>query len=124
MRRRLGAAALIVVMVLGTAGAALGHAGLKGSSPRKGAVLKRPPAKVVLAFSEPVGRVVSVHATRGGRGELVRRARIDPRNASRVRITLARPGRRAWAGRYRIAWRVVSADGHVVRGVLVYRVRR
>lgn len=124
MRRRTAAAALTSAALLAGAATASAHAGLASSSPRQGSVLKRPPVRASLTFTEPVGRIVSVRVTRNGGGNLLRAARLDPRDASRVVAVVARPGRRAWAGRYRIAWRVRSADGHLVRGVVGYRVRR
>jgi methionine-rich copper-binding protein CopC len=125
VRRRIVVAATIsVAAALGASGTAWAHAALEASAPRQGAVLKRPPARASLTFSEPVGRIVSVRVTRNGRGNLARAARIAPRDAARVVVSLRRPGRRAWAGRYRIVWRVRSADGHVIRGVVGYRVRR
>lgn len=123
-RRHAAVVTLSLALALGAASGATAHSGLETTSPRQGAVLNRPPAAATLTFSAPLGRVGTVRVMRNGRGNLVRRARLHPRDAARVVVALRRPGRRAWAGRYRIVWRVTAADGHIMRGVVAYRVRR
>ncbi|WP_217913134.1 copper resistance CopC family protein [Miltoncostaea marina] len=102
---------------------ATAHTGLEASTPRHGATVARVPATVTLTFAGPLTRVDAVRVTRDGRGDLVRRARLDPRDARRVVVSLTRPGRRAQAARYRVVWRVRGADGHALRGVVAFRVR-
>lgn len=116
-------AAASCIAALGAA-AALGHSGVESSTPRAGAVLARSPATVTIRFSGPVARIGTVRATRNGDGDLVKSARISPRDATRVVVRLKRPGPRKQAGSYRVAWRVTGADGHAVSGVIPFRVRR
>jgi methionine-rich copper-binding protein CopC len=103
--------------------AALGHTGVESSTPRSGAVLERTPARVTITFEGPLARVGRVTATRNGDGNLVKRARLSPRDASRLVVELKRPGPKKRAGAYRVVWRVTGGDGHTIRGVIGYRVR-
>jgi methionine-rich copper-binding protein CopC len=105
------------------AGTALGHTGVESSTPRSGAVLERPPARATIVFAGPLARVGRVTATRNGEGNLVKRAYLSPRDASRVVVELKRPGPRRRAGAYRVVWRVTGGDGHSLSGVIGYRVR-
>jgi copper transport protein len=120
------AAALTAASCVAALGAtsALGHSGVESSSPRSGAVLERTPAQVTITFAGPVARVGTITATRNGRGHLVKRAYLSPRNASRVVVELKRPGPKKQPGAYRVSWRVTGSDGHAVRGVIGFRVRR
>jgi methionine-rich copper-binding protein CopC len=124
MRTR-AAAALAAATCAASLGAAsaFGHTGVESSSPKSGAVLARTPARVTITFAGPVLRVGTITATRNGQGNLVKRAYRSPRAASRVVVELKRPGPRKQAGAYRVIWRVTGSDGHVVRGVIGFRVR-
>jgi len=125
MRLRI-AAALAAASCMAAFGAAtaLGHDEIESTSPKSGAVLARTPALVVLAFEEPIGRLGAVTATRNGQGNLVKSARTAPRDASRVVVRLKRPGPKKQAGTYRVNWRITSDDGHAVRGVVTFRVKK
>ena len=94
------------------AGVAIAHDEVESTSPAKGAVLAKLPAKVSMTLGEAVGRLDSVTVTRNGRGNLVASSRIDPAKAARVVATLKRPGARWWPGTYRVTWKVTGADGH------------
>ncbi|MFE9842023.1 copper resistance CopC/CopD family protein [Streptomyces goshikiensis] len=118
----LTALALVVAvfaLVLGGAGAAFAHAGLSGSDPADGAVLKAAPQYVTLTFTESVSfsddsvRVLSPQ-----------NERVNPRparhvdgkdNTARVELSGKLP-----QGTYTVAWRVVSADGHPISGAFVF----
>lgn len=102
---------------------ALGHAEAVSMTPKHGTTLTRVPAQMTVTFGEPIGRLGAVRVTRNRAGNLVKGARIAPANARRAVITLKRPGPRKQAGLYRLTWRVTSADGHPVSGVVVFRVR-
>ena len=102
--------------------AALGHTGVESSSPRDGATLSRLPARVVLTFAEPIPRVRGVVVRRNGKGNLAAKVARDPGDASRVLVTLRRPGLKWQAARYRVNWRITSADGDPVAGVVAFRV--
>ncbi|MFD9267209.1 copper resistance CopC/CopD family protein [Streptomyces goshikiensis] len=109
----------VFALVLGGAGAASAHAGLSGSDPADGAVLKAVPQYVTLTFTESVSfsddslRVLSPE-----------NERVNPRparhvdgkdNTARVELSGKLP-----QGTYTVAWRVVSADGHPISGAFVF----
>ena len=113
MTARIVAAALAVAACAAIgAGVAAAHDEVEATSPVRGAVLTRLPAKVSMTFGETVGRLNAVRVTRNGRGNLVGSSRIDAGNAARVVVTLKRPGVKWWPGTYRVTWRITGADGH------------
>jgi methionine-rich copper-binding protein CopC len=88
------------------------HDEVTRTTPARGAVLKNLPPRVSMTFGETVGRLDEVTIARNGRGDFVRSARIDPRNASRVVAVLERRGGKARKGAWKVTWRITSADGH------------
>lgn len=111
-------AALLVAGLLATTlrpgpVAAAVHAHLVSSSPAAGDTLRQPPGEIRLVFSEPVEAVLAgVRLVRPDGSILELVARADPAD---VRVVVA-PLPALDAGGYRVAWRVVSADGHAVSG--------
>ena len=124
MSARTIAATLAAALCLG-AGAtmALAHTEVESSSPRDGATLSRLPARVVLTFGGPIA-VRTVVVKRNGKGNLAKTVARDPRDATRVLVTLKRPGLKWQAGRYRVNWVITATDGDAVSGVLAFRVVR
>ncbi|MFD8883916.1 copper resistance CopC/CopD family protein [Streptomyces erythrochromogenes] len=113
--------AAILALVLGGAGSAFAHAGLRGSDPAEGSVLATAPKQVTLTFTESVGfsddslRVLSPE-----------NARVNPRPAQHVdgkdntaRVELSD---KLAQGTYTVAWRVVSADGHPISGAFIFSI--
>ena len=123
MSTRTRAAALAVVALAGSAGVAVAHDEVEGTTPARGAVLRVLPAKVSMTFGETVGRLDKVAITRNGKGDFGKRAGIDPRNAARVVATIKRPGARFRKGLWKVTWRVTSADGHKQVLTAGFRVR-
>lgn len=111
---KLRAAALAAVALAGAAGVgvAVAHDEVEGTTPARGAVLRNLPPKVSMTFGEAVGRLDKVTITRNGKGNFLKSAQIDPRNAARVVAVLKRPGGKARRGAWKVTWRVTSADGH------------
>jgi copper transport protein len=95
------------------------HATLVSSEPAANSRLASSPTRVRLVFSEPVegklGRI-SLHPTTGA--VITLRAGADPRD---VHAVIA-PVDALAPGRYRVDWRVVSADGHPVDGTFAFTV--
>jgi copper transport protein len=100
--------------------AAWAHAALVRTIPTASVVVNRPPPVVLLTYSEAVEprfAVVSV-TDAGGHLEtagLPRRSAADPK-------TLVVPLRRVPQGWYLVYWRVISVDGHPVRGAFTFAV--
>ncbi len=112
--------AAIVVGVAALAAPANAHAVLESSAPGDGAVLARPPTRISLHFSEPVGllpgSVIVVDA---------RKRRVDSSEATHGRTPAdveAKVNEHLPEGSYVVSWRVVSADTHPVHGAFVFSV--
>ena len=94
-----------------------GHSALRSAVPADQAVLDHGPTEIVLTFNEEINpRFTQLALSRSG--SLVP---TEPATASGavLRTRLADPG----PGAYRIAFRVVSADGHPISGETTFTVR-
>lgn len=103
------------VVSVATAPPASAHDALVSTSPADGSRVRTMPAEVVLTFEEPpaaVGSSVLVTGPRGG---------VQHGTPQAVGVTLHQSlGAGAPAGRYWVAWRITSGDGHVVSGTFVF----
>ena len=117
--RRLALLPVVVGLVLATAGAASAHANLVATTPGVGASLDRAPSRIVLRFDEPVETVsgaVRVYTVGGDSVPVgVAEQLTDLEVATDLPDALA-------PGTYTVAWRVVSADSHPLRGAFVFAV--
>jgi copper resistance protein C len=105
---------LAVLAVVGGAGPAVAHASLVGSDPADGSTVRTAPRTVTLTFSEDI-RTGFIGVTAPD-GSAVKTAAT--RTAGRdVRADLSKSDQR---GRYTVAYRVVSADGHPVSGSITF----
>lgn len=99
---------------------AVAHAGLERTLPVAGSVVREPPPRVTLWFSqrlEPAFSTVRVLSSNGERvddGD----ARIDATDARMFSVSL----RKLSPGTYRVRWRVLSVDTHVVEGDFTFDV--
>ena len=112
------ASATLVLLGLCVVGAppAVAHSDLRSAVPAAGSTLSAPPRSVTLKFSEPVRDGFSRVAVTGAQGEVVSAGDATvsgPQVEQAVRLRAAGP--------YTVAYRVVSADGHVVQGRLDFR---
>jgi copper transport protein len=119
--RRAGVVAAAAAAGLGLLPAgASAHASLVAMAPAANRVAPHAPQRLALTFSEvvePRFAVVSITDPRGrqlARGAATR-SPADPR-------TIVRPVRRMRPGWYLAYWRVISADGHPVRGAFTFAV--
>src|SRR5688572_10483846 len=89
------------------------HATLVSSEPAANAHVAAAPERIRLVFSEPVeGSLARVTLVAAPGSTIVLRAGADPRNVNAVIATVDSLA----PGRYKVDWRVVSADGHPVTG--------
>lgn len=95
---------------------AAAHTELSGTMPADGATLAAAPHELVLEFSEPVTlTAVIVHGTDG-----VEHA-IDPLPTSKSeRFSVTAP--ELVPGSYRVDWRALSEDTHVINGEFAFTV--
>jgi copper transport protein len=115
----LGVALVVVVGVLGLlAGPADAHASLESSDPADGAVLDEAPSEVTFSFNEGVRvstggmRVVNQDGERVDTGEV----------SSDGQVAVVELERDLPDGVYTAAFRIISADGHPVRGGIIFQV--
>lgn len=104
--------ALGVAFLVGWVGAgrAAAHADLEKISPADATTVNAPPSVVVLTFSEDVSSTFAVVQVKGPGGESVSQGRPQVRGSVVTQPLAASLA----AGRYTVAYRVVSSDGHPV----------
>jgi len=113
-----GGLLFVVLLVLGTAAPAGAHAALQSSDPADGSVLDEAPSEVTFTFNEGVRvslgglRVVNQDNERVDTGEV-----SSEGDSATVGLEPDLPD-----GVYTAAFRIISADGHPVRGGIVFQV--
>ena len=119
MRRTLVVAA-VVAAALAAPAAAWSHAALLRTVPAASVLVNTPPKQVSLVFSEAVEpRFAIVSVTDAGARQLT--AGPPTRSASNP-DELDVPVQRLPEGWYLVVWRVISVDGHPVRGAFTFAV--
>lgn len=109
----------VVVGIFAIAAPADAHAYIVQSTPAAGSRLAQAPARVTIQFDEPItlpdGPAIEVVDSAGRRVDR-NDAAVDPNDVTAVvaRLAQLRPGS------YRVSWRVVSADTHVVHGTFAF----
>lgn len=99
---------------------AMGHSGVRATSPKDGSVVRVLPAKVTITFRDRLLRVTRVQVLDARKRNHTVWARLDRRNAAKVVVRTRRPV----AGRYRVLWKVQAEDGHSEAGSFTFRARR
>jgi len=109
--------AVLGVLIVVAAAPASAHAVLDSTTPRSGSSLPAPPSGITLTFDEAVRAPAYIVVTGPGG------VRVDDGKA-RVRGAIVTTGLRKTvpAGRYTVAFRVVSDDGHPVEDEFSYAV--
>lgn len=113
-------AALATLLLVVPAGPAAAHADFVSSDPADGAILDTPPAQITLTFSEDLLPGANTVAVTDATGAVIASEPIEPQGAS---VALPWPAG-ADGGTYRVAYRVVSADGHPITGSVLITVGR
>lgn len=104
---------------MGAAAPASAHADLVNSSPSASAVLETAPDEIALDFTEPIATIegsIELFAASGDRVD-IGDARVDETDPARV---VADDLPDLETGQYVVAWRVLSADGHVADGAFSF----
>jgi methionine-rich copper-binding protein CopC len=117
--RRFWVVSLAVVASIFGATTVTAHSVLDESTPRNGSVVTVAPTSITLRFNESVSNPRIV----------LRKARtpaVSGRTTLQTDGTVVafRPGRAITDGEYSATWRVRSADGHYISGVVRFTVRR
>lgn len=126
IRRR--SALLVTAALLALAsqgGVASAHSELLQSTPADGEQLSAPPAQIELVFGENVQQQGGAIVVKGPDGVRRDRPATFTTDQNVATVQLLDGGQTAAAdtvGRYSVAYRVVSADGHIVSGSFGYEV--
>lgn len=108
----------VAVALFFTVGAAQAHTHLKSSMPADKAVLTSAPKQVMLHFSEPT-RLTAVSIQKDGDKEATTVSAL-PKQAS-ADVTL--PVELSGSGAYKLNWRAIGPDNHVMSGTLQFTVK-
>jgi copper transport protein len=111
-----GAALAAMVVILDPARPALAHAALLSAVPADGVTIPDPPKTLQLDFNEPVSPLV-MRLVRPN-GQIAILTNVVAANKS---VTIAAPSM-PQQGTYVLSWRVISADGHPVGGVVSFAI--
>ncbi|HEY7225178.1 MAG TPA: copper resistance CopC family protein [Micromonosporaceae bacterium] len=111
-----GLVVAVAVVVL-TPAQALAHSALLGTDPADGAVVTAPIGEVVLTFNELVHQQFSTIVVTGPGG-----ASYGDGPLQVIDTKVHQPVWPLHSGTYRVAWRVISADGHPVSGEFGFQV--
>jgi copper transport protein len=118
--RRLAATGAVIAAALALPAGAWAHAALVRTVPEASRTLNSAPTEVRMTFSEPVEprfAIVSV-TDAAGHQQTAGVPRRDPADPDTIAIPLDRVPQ----GWYLVYWRVISADGHPVRGAFTFAV--
>jgi copper transport protein len=118
--RRAGLAGIVAVAALVLPASAWAHAALLQTVPVASRTVNVVPTEVRLRFSEPVEPRFAIVSVTDATGRQVTDG--DPAAAPGSPQTLVTPLRSVPEGWYLVFWRVISADGHPVRGAFTFAV--
>jgi len=102
-------------------GAASAHAFLDHAEPRVGSRVERAPQRVTLWLTQPLESAFSWVKVFDASGKQVDRGDKAVDGGDGAMISVAVPG--LAPGKYRVAWRTVSADTHVTEGDFTFEVK-
>jgi len=112
--------ALAVAAVAGAPASAWGHAALLATSPAASRIAQHAVNEVDLTFSEQVEPRFAVISVSDAKGRQL--ATGAPSRSAADARTVTRSVKRLRPGWYLVYWRVISADGHPVRGAFTFAV--
>lgn len=118
MRRWIRVGGVLLGLALGAS--VLSHAMLDRATPLVGSSVKAAPARVELWFTEPLEPAFSTAKVVDADGRQVDRSDASVDKNDRRHLTVSLPS--LPAGRYRVVWRVASADTHATAGDFVFDV--
>jgi len=118
--RRACVLAAAVATALAVPAGAWAHAALLKTVPVASRTVNKPPPEVRLTYSEPIEPRFAIVSVTDAAGQQVSSG--SPHTAPGEPQTLVTPLRKVPEGWYLVFWRVISADGHPVRGAFTFAV--
>jgi copper transport protein len=118
--RRVALIALVAAAALALPAAAWAHAALLRTVPQASGTVNTPPRQVSLTYSEAVEPRFAIVSVTDAAGH--QQTSGPPRRSPSNVDTLLVPVKRGAQGWYLVYWRVISVDGHPVRGAFTYAV--
>jgi copper transport protein len=112
--------ALVALAALTLPGAAWAHAALLRTVPQASVTVNTPPKQLTLTYSEAVEPRFAIVSVTDAAGH--QQTAGAPRRSAADGDTLLVPVRHLSEGWYLVFWRVISVDGHPVRGVFEFAV--
>ncbi len=109
----------VAVWALAVVPSAFAHATLLDTTPSNDAVIAAAPRRVLLRFDEPIETVLGSVRVYDGNAKRVDDGHVTRPQADEVAVGLPSG---LGKGTYTVAWRVISADSHPVRGAFVFHV--
>jgi copper transport protein len=109
-----------VLASLALPAAAWAHAALLQTTPEASRIVNAPPKQVRLRYSEPVEPRFAIVSVTNAAGDT--QTAGSPRRSPTDADTLIVPLKRLGEGWYLVYWRVISVDGHPVRGAFTFAV--
>jgi copper transport protein len=117
---RAGALLVALAVALALPAAVWGHASLLATQPQASGVLAQPPTQVRLTYSERIEPRFAVISVTDAEGKQVTAG--SPARAPDDADSIVVPVHKLPQGWYLVWWRVISADGHPVRGAFTFAV--
>jgi len=118
--RRAALLTAVAVAALALPAAAWAHAALLRTVPEASRTINSPPPEVRLTYSEPIEPRFAIVSVTDAAGRQVTNG--QPTTAAGSPQTIVMPLKRVPEGWYLVFWRVISADGHPVRGAFTFAV--
>jgi copper transport protein len=118
--RRSGVLVLVAAAALAAPTAAWAHAALLRTAPVASRTINTAPPAVRLTYSEPIEPRFAIVSVTDAAGRQLTSG--SPQRAPGSPQTLVTPLRHTPQGWYLVFWRVISADGHPVRGAFTFAV--
>jgi copper transport protein len=120
VRRRAVIALAVAACALTVPAAAWAHAALVGTEPVASRTINTSPTQVRLTYSEPIEPRFAIVSVSDAAGRQLTAG--PPQRAPGSPQTLVTPLHHTPQGWYLVFWRVISADGHPVRGAFTFAV--
>jgi len=118
--RRIGVVVAVAAASLAQPAAAWAHAALLQTTPVASRVVNTAPTHVTLRYSEPVEPRFAIVSVTNAAGD--KEAAGPPARSPANPDTLVVPLKKLAEGWYLVYWRVISVDGHPVRGAFTFAV--